>query len=68
MPVTDLLDGVDLYAAFEKEVGDWVVDPYPRLAELLAKGPVYQGDALVDDLGSPLIQLSTSELNSAGRS
>ena len=51
MPVTDLLEGVDLYAAFEKEVGDWVVDPYPRLAELLSKGPVYQGDALVDHLG-----------------
>jgi cytochrome P450 len=47
----DLLEGVDLYAAFEKEVGDWVIDPYPRLAELLAKGPVYQGDALVDCLG-----------------
>jgi len=48
---TDLLEGVDLYAAFEKEVGDWVVDPYPQLAELLDKGPVYQGDALVDHLG-----------------
>jgi cytochrome P450 len=51
MPAGDLLDEVDLYAAFEKEVGDWVIDPYPRLAELLARGPVYQGDALVDYLG-----------------
>jgi cytochrome P450 len=48
---TDLLEGVDLYAAFEEEVGAWVVDPYPKLAELLASGPVYQGDALVDHLG-----------------
>lgn len=51
MSATELLEGVDLYAAFEKEVGDWVVDPYPQLAELLEKGPVYQGDALVDYLG-----------------
>ena len=51
MSRTDLLEGVDLYAAFEEEVGIWVADPYPRLAELLGRGPVYQGDALVDYLG-----------------
>jgi cytochrome P450 len=48
---TDLLDGIDLYEAFEQEVGDWVVDPYPQLAKLLAEGPVYRGDVLVDHLG-----------------
>jgi cytochrome P450 len=48
---TDLLQDVDLYDAFEKEVGAWVADPYPQLAELLERGPVYQGDVLVDYLG-----------------
>lgn len=47
----DLLDGVDLYQAFENEVGNWVDDPYPGLAALLARGPVYQGDVLVEHLG-----------------
>jgi cytochrome P450 len=51
MSRTDLLEGVDLYAAFEEEVGGWVADPHPQLTELLSKGPVYQGDALVDCLG-----------------
>src|SRR5690242_19631948 len=51
MTNADLLDSIDLYEAFEREVGDWVVDPYPVLAELLAQGPVYQGDVLVDHLG-----------------
>ncbi len=50
-PLADPLDGIDLYEAFESEVGAWVTDPYPRLAELLAAGPVYRGDVLVEHLG-----------------
>lgn len=51
MLTTDSLDDIDLYEAFEQEVGSWVTDPYPRLAELLAEGPVYRGDVLVEHLG-----------------
>jgi cytochrome P450 len=54
----DLLDGLDLYQEFEKEVGDWVTDPYPQLAELLAQGAVYRGDVLVEHLGFGTSMLS----------
>jgi cytochrome P450 len=47
----DSLGGLDLRAAFDAEVSGQVADPYPVYASLLADGPVYRGDMLVDHLG-----------------
>ena len=47
----DPLEGFDLRAAFEAEVGSQIIDPYPVYARLQQAGPVYVGDMLTELLG-----------------
>jgi cytochrome P450 len=54
----DPLEGFDLVAAFEEEIGAQVADPYPVYAELQRQGTVFAGDMLTEHLGFDSSMLS----------
>jgi cytochrome P450 len=47
----DLLEGFDVLAAFEKEMGEDLPDPRPVYEDLRESHPVYIGDVMSDRLG-----------------
>jgi cytochrome P450 len=54
----DPLDGFDLIAAFDAEVGAQVADPYGVYADLQRQGSVFPGDMLTEHLGFESSMLS----------
>jgi cytochrome P450 len=58
---SDLLDGRDLVAEFETDMGAHLADPHPVYDELRAVHPVHQGDLLTERLGLASSTLSVWE-------